>query len=47
MLQFFIYLSEQFCVSNGVKRPGSVLSLLFAVYLDGLLVEFSKFVHCH
>ena len=42
------FLSEPFCVSNGV-RLGSVLSpFLFAVYLDGLLVELSKSgVGCH
>ena len=42
------FLSEPFCVSNGV-RQGSVLSpFLFAVYLDGLLVELSKSgVGCH
>ena len=41
------FLSEPFCVSNGV-RQGSVFSFLFAVYLDGLLVELSKSgVGCH
>ena len=42
------FLSEPFCVSNGV-RQGSVLSpFLFTVYLDGLLVELSKCgVGCH
>ena len=39
VLQYF-YLSEPFCVSNGVRQE-SVL-FFFAVYLDGLLVELSK-----
>ena len=35
------FVSESFCVSNGVQQ-GSVLSpFLFAVYLDGLLSELS------
>ena len=43
-----LFLSEPFWLSNGV-RQGSVLSpFLFAVYLDGLLVELSKSgVGCH
>ena len=42
------FLSEPFCVFNGV-RQGSVLSpFLFAVYLDGFLVELIKSgVGCH
>ena len=41
-------LSDSFLVSNGV-RQGSILSLhLFAVYLDGLLIDLSESgVGCH
>ena len=43
------FLSEPFCVSNGVRQGRSVLPpFLFAVYLDVLLVELSKSgVGCH
>ena len=42
-----LFLSAPFCVSSGVKWD-VFSSCLFAVYLDGLLVELSKFgVHCH
>ena len=37
-----LFLSEPFCVFNGVRQGSVLSSFVFAVYLDGLLVELSK-----
>ena len=42
------FLSEPFCVSNSVRHASVLLPFLYAVYLDGLLAEWSKSgVGCH
>ena len=44
----FYLLSELHCVCNGVRQGSFLSPFLFAVYLDGLLVELRKSgVGCH
>ncbi len=41
-------MSNQFGVVNGVKQGGALLYLLFAVYIDGLLIKLEETgVGCH